>query len=121
METKKMTKACNVKTDADAERVFKIDVTFDFEGVADEDILSYATSHLMIGRAQAKFRTMTESELETLEKNGFSVKVSESGRLPADPTRAAKKAFSKVADRSTKVKLIEELQAELDREVLEEE
>jgi len=118
MDTKKMTKSCKVKTDADAEREFSISVTFDFEGVEDNDILSYATSHLMIGRAQSKFRTMTESELETLEKHGFIVKVAESGRLPADPTRATKKAFSKIEDRKAKLALLEELQASLDEDYL---
>ena len=113
MGTKKTTKACNVKTDAESTREFKIEVTFDFEGVTDEDILAYATSHLMIGRAQAKFRTMTESELEKLETYGYLVKVAESGRLPADPTKATKKAFEKIEDKAAKLALIKELQESL--------
>jgi hypothetical protein len=120
MDTKKITKACNVKTDADAERTYKIAVTFDFDGVSDEDILTYATSYLMIGRAQAKFRNMSDTALEQCEKNGFIVKVAESGRAPADPARATKKAFGKIEDRKARVKLLEDLQAELDAEVLEE-
>lgn len=118
MDTKKITKACSVKTEAESDREFKIAVTFDFEGVADEDILSYATSHLMIGRAQSKFRSMSDAALEQLEKHGFVVKVAESGRLPADPTRATKKAFSKIEDRKARLALLKELQASLDEDYL---
>lgn len=115
METK-ITKTCGVKTDAEAEREYKINVTFDFEGVEETDILNYAVSHLMIGRAQAKFRAMTESQLEALEEHGFIVKVAESGRAPADPSRATRKAFSKIADREAKRRLLAELEAELEAE-----
>jgi lysyl-tRNA synthetase class II len=118
METKKVTKACSVKTDAESEREFKINVTFDFKGVNDEDILNYATSHLMIGRAQSKFRNMSDEALEQLEKHGFTVKVAEGGRLPADPGRAVKKSFAKIEDRKAKLELLEQLQAELDEEYL---
>jgi hypothetical protein len=113
-EAKKITKACKVKTDADAEKQFSIDVTFDFTGVSEEDVYQYATSYLVINRAQSKFRSMTESVLATLEKEGYVVKVAESGRAPADPARAIKKAFDKITTKEAKLAAIAELQASLE-------
>ena len=113
-ESKQIVKACKVKTDADAEKQFSIDVTFDFEGVPVEDVYQYAVSYLVINRAQSKFRAMDENLLAELETKGYVVKVAESGRAPADPTRAAKKAFGKITDKKTKLELIAELQASLE-------
>ena len=113
-DARKITKACKVKTDADAEKQFSIDVTFDFEGVPEEDVYQYATSYLVINRAQSKFRAMSESVLATLAKEGYVVKVAESGRAPADPARAIKKAFDKITTKEAKLAAIAELQASLE-------
>ena len=113
-ESKQIVKACKVKTDADAEKQFSIDVTFDFAGVPEEDVYQYAVSYLVINRAQSKFRGMDEKLLAELETKGYVVKVAESGRTPADPMLATKKAFGKITDKKTKLELIAELQASLE-------
>ena len=113
-ESKQIVKACKVKTDADAEKQFSIDVTFDFEGVLVEDVYQYAVSYLVINRAQSKFRAMDENLLAELETKGYVVKVAESGRAPADPMRATKKAFSKLPTKEAKLQAIAELEASLE-------
>jgi len=113
-EAKKITKACKVKTDADAEKQFSIDVTFDFTDVPEDDVYQYAVSYLVINRAQSKFRAMSETALATLEKEGYKIKVVESGRAPADPARAIKKAFDKITTKDAKLAAIAELQASLE-------
>jgi len=115
-EARKITKACKVKTDADAEKQFSIDVTFDFTDVPEDDVYQYAVSYLVINRAQSKFRAMSETALATLEKEGYKIKVVESGRAPADPARAIKKAFDKITTKDAKLAAIAELQASLDKE-----
>ena len=110
---RKITKACKVKTDADSERQFSIDVTFDFKGVPEEDVYQYAVSYLVINRAQSKFRVMDEKLLAELETKGFTVKVAESGRAPADPMLATKKAFGKLPTKEAKLQAIKELEASL--------
>ena len=113
-DARKITKACKVKTDADAEKQFSIDVTFDFEGVPEDDVYQYAVSYLVINRAQSKFRGMDEKLLTELETEGYVVKVAESGRVPADPARAIKKAFDKITTKEAKLAAIAELQASLE-------
>jgi len=110
---RKITKACKVKTDAESERQFSIDVTFDYEGVSEDDVYQYATSYLVINRAQSKFRGMDEKLLAELETNGFTVKVAESGRAPKDPLMATKKAFGKLPTKEAKLAAIRELEASL--------
>ena len=112
-DARKITKACKVKTDADSERQFSIDITFDYTGVSEDDVYQYATSYLVINRAQSKFRGMSEAMLETLENEGFVVKVAESGRAPADPLAATKKAFAKLGTKEAKLAAIAELEASL--------
>ena len=112
-DARRITKACKVKTDAESERQFSIDVTFDYEGVSEDDVYQYATSYLVINRAQSKFRGMSETMLEALETEGFMVKVAESGRAPADPIAKVKKDFEKLTTREAKLQAIKELEASL--------
>jgi hypothetical protein len=111
---KRIVKLCSTKQDKDSEREYKISVTFDFTGVPTDDVYQYATSYLVINRAQSKFRGMSSSMLEALEKNGYLVKVAEGGRAPADPMTALRRDLGKIESKEDKLKLLEELQAEIE-------
>lgn len=92
--SKDVKRSCSVKRDKDDERSYKIDITFDFEDVEEDQIIEWATSHLVIN-AQRVLRTKTEDELVTLEKNGYNVKASEAGKgSKRDPVGAYKRKFA---------------------------
>lgn len=92
--SKDVKRTCSVRKDNESERKFKIDVTVDFDDVAEDQIVEWAMSHLIIN-AQRVLRTKTDSELAALEKTGHTVKASEAGRgASRDPIAAFKRKFA---------------------------
>lgn len=92
--SKDVKRTCSVRRDKDDERAYKIDITFDFEDVEEDQIVEWAVSHLVIN-AQRVLRTKTDGELGQIETTGYHVKASEAGKGAArDPIAAFKRKFA---------------------------
>lgn len=70
----------------------KVDVTIDYEGISDETMLDWATSHVIIN-VQRVLRGKTTAELIRLSGQGYETKASVAGRSTADPKVAYKGKF----------------------------
>lgn len=115
MSSKEVRRSCSVKRDKDDERSFKIDITFDFEGTEEDQVIEWAVSHLVIN-AQRVLRTKSEDELVTLEKAGYNVKASEAGRgSRRDPLGAYKRKFAGLS-KDDKLAQLAELEAMIEDE-----
>ena len=71
----------------------KVDVTIDYEGISDDTMRDWATSHVIIN-VQRVLRNKTTNELTQLAKDGYEVKASMAGRGTSDPKAAYKSKFS---------------------------
>ena len=89
----------------------KVDVTIDYDGISEETMLDWATSHVIIN-VQRVLRNKPTNELNQLAKDGYEVKASMAGRGTVDSAKAYK---SKFADMTHDEQLAElaELEAEL--------
>jgi len=70
----------------------KVDVTIDYEGISEETMLDWATSHVIIN-VQRVLRGKTTNELNELAKSGYETKASVAGRSTTDPKAAYKSRF----------------------------
>jgi len=93
----------------------KIDVTIDYEGVSEDQIAAWATSHLIIN-AQRLLRSKTTAELNELAKTGFELNAALVGtRKAVDVNKAYKSSFAGMT-REEQLAQIAELEADLKNE-----